>query len=175
MKRKFIALMALSLMFSFVACDDSASGSSEGESSEVKGSFPQGGDPEFYCEATSGIDDDGRNWSQIKVNIPNYKGHVERFVFDNEGNGTQYYEEAHFKIKSYEKAEMCLEFNQFLAEEKGERNITDSYCGEGVSYFVVQFENVKIERLMPQITYFEEDCEQYKREWEEGEYDRFQE
>lgn len=71
MKRVFLNVFIVSLaVVAFCVCDDSASGSSEnggdsGKTAETKGIFPAGGDPDFYCEATSGVDSDGKNWSQI--------------------------------------------------------------------------------------------------------------
>lgn len=179
MKKAFLNMFILSLAVAFCACDDSASGSPEnggdsGKTAESKGSFPAGGDPDFYCEATIGVDSDGKNWSQIKLNIPNYKGFVERIVFDDAGNGSQYYEESYFKISPMDKAEMCLEFEQALREDLADKNVTDSYCGEGVSYFVIEFEKVKPERLASYAVSFREDCEDYERDWEEGEYARYQ-
>ena len=77
--KKILALGTLALAFAFTACDDSASSGSDtngnaggnADKPEVKGSFPQGGDSDFYCIADSGVDADGNNWSEIRVNIPN--------------------------------------------------------------------------------------------------------
>ena len=94
MKKLLLALGMLSMLV-FTACDDSASssgdnnGSGTKSASNSKGSFPANGDEGFYCEVTSG---DGR--AQIKVNIPGYKGHVEKRSYDAvTETATQYYEE----------------------------------------------------------------------------------
>ena len=74
MKRFLLAMGAAALAFALTACEDSASNASADlnqQASERSGSFPKNGDPNFYCEVTS-----GEGWAQIKVNIPNYMGHV---------------------------------------------------------------------------------------------------
>ena len=94
--KKLLFVLGMLSMFAFTACDDSASsgdssdnGSGSKTSSTPKGSFPANGDEGFYCEVTSG---DG--WAQIKVNIPGYKGHVEKRSYDAvTETATQYYEE----------------------------------------------------------------------------------
>ncbi|MBR4785249.1 MAG: hypothetical protein IK012_08365 [Fibrobacter sp.] len=174
--KKLLALLAC-LSFAFVACDDSASASSgngSGSNKSAKGSFPANGDSDFYCDVTNGTNSDGTTWVQMKVNIPNYMGHVEKLTYDQEGNGSQYYEESYFRITPMDKLEMCLEFQEFIQEEKEERNISDFYCDEGVSYFVTNFEHLKLEKILSRATYFEEDCEEYRTDWKEGVYDRYQ-
>ena len=180
--KKILALGTLSLAFAFTACDDSASGNSGANdnaggnagSSEVKGSFPQGGDPDFYYIADSGVDKDGNNWSEIRVNIPNYWGHVERITFDAAGNGTQYYEEANYGLSSVKKGMMCLEFNDEIQKKSAKYDFAETYCENGVSYFIVRFQDVDVEEdLAPRIEYFKQDCEDYKEQWKAGEYDRY--
>lgn len=167
MTKRILFLALLVLAFSLNACDDSASSSSENESA---GSFPAKGDPDFYCAVTEGFDN-GTYWIQIKVNIPNYKGHVERLTYDENGNGSQYIEESYFRISAGNKMEMCLDFKQFVREEKRERNITDSYCKDGVKYYTAEFKNTSIKDLVSRGASFDEDCKDYKREWLEGEYE----
>ncbi len=179
MKKALFAISSLVLALAFTACGDSSSGASDSDPSNggkpsAKGSFPQNGDPEFYCYATSGTDEDGKIWGQIKLNIPNYKGHVERITFDEAGNGTQYYEQSYYNLNSYNKTAMCLEFEQGIEEKSRKRNFTETHCENGVSYFVISFQGAPINELMMHATEFEEDCEQYKREWEDGEYEEYQ-
>lgn len=180
--KKILALGTLALAFAFTACDDSASSNSDTNGnaggnagkSEAKGSFPQGGDPNFYCIADSGVDENGNNWSEIRVNIPKYRGHVEKITYDAAGNGTQYYEETYFSLNSVKQAMMCLEFNDEIEKKSAKYDFADTYCENGVSYFVVRFQDVDVEEeLAPRIEYFKEDCEDYKQEWEEGEYDDY--
>lgn len=176
--KKILALGTLALAFAFTACDNSASSGSDTNGnagkSAAKGSFPQGGDPDFYCIADSGVDKDGNNWSEIRVNIPNYWGHVERITFDAAGNGTQYYEEAYYGLSSVKKGMMCLEFNDEIQKKSAKYDFAETYCENGVSYFIVRFQDVDVEEeLAPRIEYFRDDCEDYKQEWEEGEYDDY--
>ena len=79
MKKILFALLAL--MFALSGCGDSTSASDSGSKG---GSFPSNGDPDFYCEVT-----EGDNWWQMKVNIPKYKGIVEKFTYEEGGTGTQ--------------------------------------------------------------------------------------
>ena len=176
--KKILALGTLALAFAFIACDDSASSGSDTNGnagkSAAKGSFPQGGDSDFYCIADSGVDADGNNWAEIKVNIPKYHGHVERITYDAAGNGTQYYEETYFSLNSIKQSMMCLEFNEEIEKKSAKYDFADTYCENGVSYFVVRFQDVDVEEeLAPRIEYFKEDCEDYKQEWEAGEYDDY--
>ena len=175
MKKFLLVLSALAVGFAFTACDDSASSDggdkSNSNSQATKGSFPTNGDEAFYCEVTEGENEDGSYWKQIKVNIPKYKGHVEKITFDETGTGTQYYEEAQYYITSYEKAAMCLEFEDGIKEQSRKRNFTETYCDNGVSYFVISFENVSMGSLVSAVGSYEEDCEDYKQKWKEGEYD----
>jgi hypothetical protein len=176
--KKILTLGTLALAFAFTACDDSTSSSSETNGnagkSATKGSFPQGGDSDFYCIADSGVDENGNNWSEIRVNIPKYRGHVERITYDAAGNGTQYYEETYFSLNSVKQAMMCLEFNDEIEKKSAKYDFADTYCENGVSYFVVRFQDVDVEEeLAPRIEYFKEDCEDYKQEWESGEYDDY--
>jgi hypothetical protein len=39
---------------------------------------------------------------------------------------------------------------------------------------VIEFEKVKLERLASYAESFREDCEDYERDWEDGEYARYQ-
>lgn len=175
MKKLLLALGMLT-MFAFTACDDSASsgdsdGSGSTSTSKSKGSFPPNGDDSFYCVVTDGRNADGSYWKQIQWNIPGYKGHVEKFTFDENGNGTQYYEEAQFYITPYEKTAMCLEFDDAVKQQSHKRNFTETYCENGVSYFVISFQNVNPGALYSSIVDYESDCENYERMWKEGEYD----
>ena len=133
-----------------------------------KGSFPVNGDPNFYCDVTS-----GEGWAQIKVNIPNYMGHVEKIGYDpSTDTGTQYYEEAFYRLTSFEKSAMCLEYDEEFKNDKT-HNVTDYYCGEGVFYMVVTAENVggHLDEFTTAEEDFRESCERYQRKWDEGEYD----
>lgn len=179
MRKSLFALGFLVFALAFTACGDSSSGASESNLSNdgktsAKSSFPQNGDPDFYCEVTSGTDEDGKTFGQIKVNIPNYKGHVERIAFDEAGNGTQYYEESYYNLNSYNKRAMCLEFEQGIEEKSRKKNFTETYCENGVSYFVISFQDAPIDHLAQHANEYKEDCEQYRREWEDGEFDEFQ-
>ena len=177
MKKLLFALGMLAVL-AFTACDDSASsgsdngnGSGSNSASKSKGSFPPNGDDSFYCVVTDGRNADGSYWKQIQWNIPGYKGHVEKFTFDENGNGTQYYEEAQFYITPYEKTAMCLEFEDAIKQQSHKRNFTETYCENGVSYFVISFQNVNLGALYSSIVDYESDCENYERMWKEGEYD----
>lgn len=139
--------------------------------SPKKSSFSPNGDEGFYCEVTSGTNEDGSNWKQIKVNIPKYKGHVEKITYDENGTGTQYYEDSYFYTTSYEKKAICLEFEDGIKEGAHKRNYTETYCGNGFYYFVISFENADLEEIGWTIDEYEDDCKQYEREWKDGEYD----
>lgn len=163
--RKFFATMTLfASLMAFTACDDSASGDSEGS----KGSFPQNGDPSFYCEVTS-----GEGWAQIKVNIPGYMGRVEKFSYDAATEtATKYYEESYYKLTEFEKAEMCLEYDRDIKNNK-KKNVTDYYCGNGVFYMVVSATNASRykEEVSEEAVYFKERCLEYEEDWNDGVYD----
>ena len=180
MKKFLIVLSALAVGFAFTACDGSASsGSSDNSISNsnsnsqkvAKNSFPPNGDEGFYCEVTSGTNEDGSYWKQIKVNIPKYKGHVEKITYDESGTGTQYYEDSYFYTTPYEKTTMCLEFEDGIKEGAHKRNYTETYCGNGFYYFVISFENAGLEEITSNVDEYEDDCKQYEREWKDGEYD----
>lgn len=172
MKKFLLALGSVALAFTLAACDDSASGGSgSNETSETKGSFPPNGDEGFYCLVTDGQNEDGSYWKQIKVNIPKYKGHVEKITFDENGNGTQYYEDSHFYITPYEKTAMCLEFEDAIKKQSQKRNYTDTYCKNGVSYFVITFKNASEGSLTSKVAAYESDCDDYKQKWRDGDYD----
>ena len=144
--KKLLFALGMLMVLAFTACDDSASsGDSSGSNSasKSKGSFPPNGDDSFYCVVTDGRNADGSYWKQIQWNIPGYKGHVEKFTFDENGNGTQYYEESQFYITPYEKTAMCLEFEDAIKQQSHKRNFTETYCENGVSYFVISFQNVE--------------------------------
>ena len=174
--KKLLFALGMFAMLAFTACDDSPSsgdsnGSGSNPPSETKGSFPPNGDEGFYCLVTDGQNEDGSYWKQIKVNIPKYKGHVEKFTFDENGTGTQYYEDSHFYITPHEKAALCLEFEDGIKESSHKRNYTETYCKNGVSYFVISFQNMSLGSLNSAIVEYEEDCEDYKRKWKDGDYD----
>ena len=174
--KKFLLILSALAMFAFTACDDSASsgdnsGSNSNSSNTSKGSFPPNGDESFYCVVTDGTNADGSYWKQIKVNIPQYKGHVERITFDQNGNGTQYYEDFHFYITPYEKKAMCLEFEDGIKENSHKKNYTETYCDNGVSYFVITFQNANVESLASKVAWYESDCDDYKQKWKDGDYD----
>ena len=156
MTKRILFLGLLVLAFSLNACDDSSSSSSE---NDAVGSFPAKGDPDFYCNVTEGSDN-GTYWIEM--------------TYDDKGNGTQYIEDAYFRISMGNMVEMCLDFKQFIREEKQERNITESYCKNGVSYFVTEFKNVSMSNLVSRGSGFHEQCKDYKRDWESGEYDDYQ-
>ena len=180
MKKLLFALGMLAVL-AFTACDDSASsgsdngnGSGSNSASNSKGSFPpNGGNDGFYCEVKDGTNADGSYWKQIKVNIPKYKGHVEKFTFDQNGTGTQYYEDSFFYTTSYEKTAMCLEFEDGIKENSHKRNYTETYCGNGFYYFVISFQNLSLEALHSQVDDYEDDCKDYEKKWKDGDYDEF--
>lgn len=167
MTKRIFFLGLLVLAFSLNACDDSSSSSSENES---VGSFPAKGDPDFYCEVTEGSDN-GTYWIQMKLNIPNYRGTVEKLTYDENGNGSLYSEVDYFRISAGNKMEMCLDFKQFIREEKQERNITDSYCKNGVAYYKIEYKNASMSDIVSKGASFHEDCKEYKAGWESGEYE----
>ncbi len=174
--KKLLFALGMFAMLAFTACDDSASsgdsnGSGSNSASKSKGSFPPNGDDGFYCVVTDGTNEDGSYWKQIQVNIPKYKGHVEKFTFDKNGNGTQYYEDSHFYITPYEKKAMCLEFEDGIKESSHKRNYTETYCENGVSYFVISFQNVSLESLNWNVAEYESDCKDYEQKWKDGDYD----
>lgn len=174
--KKFLFVLGMLTMLAFTACDDSASsgdsnGSGSNPPSETKGSFPPNGDEGFYCLVTDGQNEDGSYWKQIKVNIPKYKGHVEKITFDENGNGTQYYEDSHFYITPYEKTAMCLEFEDAIKKQSQKRNYTDTYCKNGVSYFVITFKNASVGSLASKVADYESDCKDYEQKWKDGDYD----
>lgn len=174
--KKFLFVLGMLAMLAFTACDDSASsgdsnGSGSNPPSETKGSFPPNGDEGFYCLVTDGQNEDGSYWKQIKVNIPKYKGHVEKITFDENGNGTQYYEDSHFYITPYEKTAMCLEFEDAIKKQSQKRNYTDTYCKNGVSYFVITFKNASVGSLASKVADYESDCKDYEQKWKDGDYD----
>lgn len=174
--KKFLFVLGMLTMLAFTACDDSASsgdsnGSGSNPPSETKGSFPPNGDEGFYCLVTDGQNEDGSYWKQIKVNIPKYKGHVEKITFDENGNGTQYYEDSHFYITPYEKTAMCLEFEDAIKKQSQKRNYTDTYCKNGVSYFVITFKNASVSSLASKVADYESDCKDYEQKWKDGDYD----
>ena len=170
MKKFALAAISAALMFVFGACDDSTSADSNG-SNTVRGCFSSTGDPNFSCEVTEGTDADGKSWKQIKVNIPNYKGHVEKMTYDESGSGTQYYETSYFNLTPRKKMLMCLEFEDGIKSSSKKRNYTETYCDNGVSYFVITFENIPMSTIVSQVSSYEEDCEDYRRKWEDGDYD----
>jgi hypothetical protein len=191
MKRVMVALASLAMVLAFSACEGSSS--STGSSEEVsenkgsasqdggaatdnsgktstssKGSFPVNGDSDFYCVVSK-----GEGWVQLKVNIPNYMGHIEKVGYDSlTDTGTQYYEESYYGLKAYEKKEMCLEYDRDIKNDK-DRDLTDYYCGDGVFYMLNTVKNASL--YMEEYTMaeddFEEDCKRYEREWEDGDYD----
>ena len=158
-----ILLALFALMFVLSACEDSTSASDSGSKG---GSFPSNGDPNFYCEVTK-----GDNWWQMKLNIPKYKGMVEKFTYEENGTGSQYYEEAYFGLTSIEKKMMCQEWEQELKEKSRKKNFKDAYCGNGVFYSVIEYEGQSRESIEEEASYFEEDCQRYKKKWENGEFD----
>ena len=176
--KKILFALGMLAIFTLTACDDSASsgdsnGSGSNSTSKTTGSFPPTGDEGFYCEVTDGTNADGSYWKQIKVNIPKYKGHVEKFTFDQNGTGTQYYEDSFFYTTPYEKSAMCLEFEDGIKENSYKRNYTETYCGNGFYYFVISFQNLSLEALHSQVDDYEEDCKDYERKWKGGDYDEF--
>ena len=174
--KKILFALGMLAMFTVTACDDSASsgdsnGSGSNTTSKMTGSFPPNGDEGFYCDVTDGTNADGSYWKQIKVNIPKYKGHVEKFTFDQNGTGTQYYEDSFFYTTSYEKTAMCLEYEDGLKENSHKRNYTETYCGNGFYYFVISFQNLHLETLHSQVDDYEDDCKDYEKKWKDGDYD----
>ena len=171
MKRFLLAMGAAALAFALTACENSASNASADsnqQASERSGSFPKNGDPNFYCEVTS-----GEGWAQIKVNIPNYMGHVEKRSYDATTDvGTQYYEESYYNLNPFQKSEMCLEYERDVKNDK-KRNITDFYCGHGVFFMVVTAENASryIDEFTTMEDHFIERCREYREDWDNGVYD----
>lgn len=178
-------LLGISLLFAVLvlnACDSSASSNSDENppaETAVKGSFDPNGDPDFSCVVTGGRDLNGDRWVQYRLNIPNYKGMVERITVSISGEGTQYFEETYFNLTPYKENAMCLEFNAGIAEKEKKGHSFKNYkCGNGVSYFVSEFDgNRWIESedeedpvASREDTYIDW-CNDYKQEWENGEYD----
>jgi len=174
MKQFILMLNLFVLMAVLVACDDSASsgdGTASTNTSEVKGSFPPNGDEGFYCLVTDGKNADGSYWKQIMVNIPKYKGHVEKITFDENGNGTQYYEDAHYYTTPYEQRALCLEYEDAVKKQSQKRNYTETYCQNGVYYFVITFQNASVGNLSEKVSWYESDCKDYEQKWKDGDYD----
>jgi hypothetical protein len=191
MKRVMVALASLAMVLAFSACDgaSSSTGSSEGTSenkgntpqnggsasdnsgktsTSSKGSFPLKGESDFYCTVSK-----GEGWVQLKVNIPNYMGHIEKVGYDSSTDtGTRYYEESFYGLTSFEKKEMCLEYDRDIKNDK-DLNLTDYYCGDGVFYMLNTVENASL--YMDEFTMaeeiYEDDCKRYERKWNEGEYE----
>lgn len=161
MNKILSALFALMLVLS--GCGDSTSASDSGSKG---GNFPSNGDPDFYCDVT-----EGDNWWQMKVNIPNYMGMVEKFTYEENGTGTQYYEESYFGLSTSEKKMMCMEWNQEIKEKSRKKNFKETYCGNGVFYSIIEYEGQSRESIVEEASYFEEKCQRYKRKWENGEFD----
>jgi hypothetical protein len=178
--KKFLFALGTLAMFAFTACDDSASsgedsnsgnGSGSNGTSEAKGSFPpNGGDAGYYCDVTS-----GEGWAQIKVNIPGYKGHVEKRSYDAATNtATQYYEESQYNLSPLDKVEMCLEYDRDIRDNtKKNRYLTDYYCKNSVFYMVGTISNASYlkEDYAAAKYEFMQSCEDYDRKWEEHGYD----
>jgi hypothetical protein len=174
--KKFLLALGMLSMLAFTACDDSASssgdnnGSGTKSTSNSKGSFPANGDEGFYCEVTSR---DG--WAQIKVNIPGYKGHVEKRSYDAATEtATQYYEEVQYNITEYEKQLMCMEYDRDIKNNaKKNKNLTDYYCDNAVFYMVGTVENASYlkEDFAAAKYEFAEICKDYEKKWEEHGFD----
>lgn len=174
--KKFLLILSALAMFTFTACDDSASsgdnsGSNSNSSNTSKGSFPpNGGNDGFYCEVTS-----GEGWAQIKVNIPGYMGHVEKRSYDAATEtATQYYEESQYNITEYEKKLMCLEYDRDIKNNaKKNRYLTDYYCDNAVFYMVGTIENASYlkEDFAAAKYEFAEVCKDYEKKWEEHGFD----
>ena len=64
-----------------------------------------------------------------------------------------------------------MEFEDGIKESSHKRNYTETYCKNGVSYFVISFQNMSLGSLNSAIVEYEEDCEDYKRKWKDGDYD----
>ena len=96
---------------------------------------------------------------------------MEKITFDENGNGTQYYEDSHFYITPYEKTAMCLEFEDAIKKQSQKRNYTDTYCKNGVSYFVITFKNASVGSLASKVVDYESDCKDYEQKWKDGDYD----
>lgn len=182
MKKFFFVLAALLVANAFIACESSTSSEPEETPSKVvKGSFPSNGESEFSCVVTKGSEDNGDRWVQLRLNIPKYKGMVERITIDASGTkSTQYYEESYFNLNPFKMNAMCLEFNQAIAEKEQKGRVLDDHqCGNGVSYFVYSatkrptdsYDDEEEDIIAREELYFNEDCEDYKEDWEVGEYD----
>ena len=66
---------------------------------------------------------------------------------------------------------MCLEFEDGIKESSHKRNYTETYCENGVSYFVISFQNVSLESLNWNVAEYESDCKDYEQKWKDGDYD----
>ncbi|ACX74253.1 putative lipoprotein [Fibrobacter succinogenes subsp. succinogenes S85] len=188
MKKFLLAMGSIALAFALTACDDSASSNSDASSTSnnqnnaassnngtgantsnaKKGSFPENGDPNFYCIVTHGEEPDGKIWSEKKFNIPNRQGHVERLTFDADGNGTQYYEDSYYNLNNRNKVAMCMEFNEAVKEKSNKKNFIETYCEGQVSYFIIAFENAPLDELISRTNSFAEDCKWEEKNWEDS-------
>ena len=171
MKKLFVVLSLLGSLMAVIACDDSASSGNGSGSNSSKGSFPpNGGNDGFYCEVTS-----GEGWAQIKVNIPGYKGQVEKRSYDEATEtATQYYEESQYNLSSFDKTEMCLEYDRDIKNNKKKnKNLTDYYCGNSVFYMVGKIENASyLKDDFAAAKYeFDKECDDYERKWKEHGFD----
>ena len=158
MLNKFYFSVLFGLAITLTACGDD-------DSSGVSGSFPDGGDPKFYCEVTDGTDSDGTIWVQFKLNIPNRMGKIEKSSIDKNGTEKGYYEESYYSLNSKEESMMCREMKKYI---QGNEYITDFECGNGVAYIHYEMTGVRKKNLDSTKEDFEKECEDYQSDWEDG-------
>lgn len=165
------------MMFALVSCGSLTSSDSDDNNRDIPtnmaGHFPFDGDSDFSCVITNGRELDGTRWVQYRLNIPNYKGMMERISINISGIGTQYYEQTYFNANPFEMNAMCLEFNKGIAEKEKRGHIfVDHQCDNGVSFFVSEFDGKRWitsedeeDPVASRDDYYRELCEEYEKKW----------
>ena len=162
MLKKIYFSVLFGLAITFTAC---------GDSSDISGSFPEGGYPEFSCKVTEGTDSDGTIWVQFKLNVPNRMGEMQKRSLK-DGTEFGYWERSYYNLSSKNQKLMCEDFEGDIKEElqSEDNGIEDHACGNGVEYvhYKAQTEKQNLDSVKKM---FEEECEDNQREWDEGDFD----
>lgn len=165
MLNKFYFSILFGLAITLTACGDD-------DSSGVSGSFPDGGDPKFYCEVTDGTDSDGTIWVQFKLNVPNRFGQFQKRSLKKDGTELSYWERTYYNLNSKMEKMMCEEFEEDIKQDlqREDNGIEDYACGNGVEY-VHYKEQTSKKNLDSVKKSFEEECEDFQRKRDEGDLD----
>ena len=165
MLKKFYFSVLFGLAVTLTAC-------SESSSSSVSGNFPEGGYSEYSCEVTDGVDSDGTIWVQLKLNVPNRFGQLQKRSLKKDGTELNYWEKTYYNLNSQMKKMMCEEFEEDVKQDLQRENngIEDYACGNGVEYvhYKGQTERKNLDSAKES---FEEDCEDFQRKKDEGDLD----